>query len=331
MTTEHASSLRPAAVLAAQRGWWRLLPLVALALLPLVAPPFWRSLTLEVLALAIFAMSLDVLIGYTGLVSFGHAAFLGFGAYAAAFTTERVSENLLVVLPICLASVALYAVVVGFLALRTSGISFLMLTLAFSQMLFGLAIRWSRVTGGSDGLSVARPHIGLGAWQVPLGPDLDLYYLVLAAFAASWWLLSRLVASPFGHTLRGIKENAQRMQALGYRTRRFELAAFVVAAVFAGLAGMLLAMHNRYVSPDTFAWTTSGQGIIMVIVGGAGTLVGPILGALLVHLLESVGSSATESWRLIMGVVFVLFVLFAPKGIIGILRRLRRSKESPRA
>ncbi|GAB4432446.1 MAG: branched-chain amino acid ABC transporter permease [Chloroflexi bacterium OHK40] len=304
--------------------WGSLVLVALLAVLPAVAPPYLRSLVIEVLILAIFAMSLDLLLGYTGMVSFGHAAFLGLGAYLLAFFTRSVGANLLQALPVVLLGVALFAVVAGFLALRTSGIAFLMLTLAISQMLFGLAIKWSSVTGGSDGLAVARPYVGIGGATLGFGPDRSFYYLTLASFALAWWLLRRITASPFGHALRGIKANEPRMQALGYRTHRLKLTAFVIAGLFAGVAGMLLAAFNRHASPELFGWAVSGEAIIMVIVGGSGTLVGPILGATLVHLLESYVSSYTELWRLVMGLVFVGFVLFAPQGIIGLLRRRGR-------
>jgi branched-chain amino acid transport system permease protein len=308
--------------------WWPLGLIALLAALPLVAPPYLRSLAIEVLVLAIFAMSLDLLLGYTGLVSFGHASFLGLGAYALAFSTRLLGDNLLLTAPLSLLAVGLFAVVAGFLALRTSGIGFLMLTLAFSQMLFSLAIKWSSATGGSDGLSVGRPTLGLGAFVVRFGPDLSFYYLALALFALSWWLLRRIVQSPFGHALRGIKENEARMQALGYPTRRLKLTAFVIAGLFAGLAGILSAAFNRHSSPELLGWAVSGEAIIIVIVGGAGTLVGPILGAAFVHLLESYASSFTELWRMVMGLVFVGFVLLAPQGIVGLLRQRRRPRPS---
>lgn len=308
--------------------WWALGLLALLALAPLVVPPYGRSLLIEVLILAIFAMSLDLLLGYTGLVSFGHAAFLGLGGYLLAFSNRYLSENLLVAAPLTLLAVGLFALLAGFLALRTSGIAFLMLTLAISQMLFGLAIRWSALTGGSDGISVPRPTLALGGFSLTLGPDGSFYYLALAAFAGCWWLLARVVASPFGHALRGIKENETRMLALGYDTQRLKLTAFVLAALVAGVAGMLLASFNRHVSPSTLAWTTSGEAIIMVIVGGAGTLAGPMLGAALIHLLQSSASSLTERWQLLMGLLFIGFVLFAPQGIWGLLRQ--RAQRRPK-
>jgi branched-chain amino acid transport system permease protein len=310
----------------------KLLGLLALLVaFPLVAPPYPRSLMIEVLVFAIFAMSLDLLMGYTGLVSFGHAAFFGLGGYVAAYAGLHLSSNLLVTVPLLLLVVGAAAFAMGFFALRTSGIYFLMLTLAFAQMLFSLAIKWSDVTGGSDGLRVERPALGIGGLELRFGADISFYYLTLAVFLFSWWLLARLVASPFGHTLRGIKENEARMQALGYNTARFKIGAFVVAGLFAGLAGMLLAAFNRHAAPENLYWTRSGEAIIMVLIGGAGSLIGPMLGAALVHLLPSYASSYTERWQTILGLVFIGFVLFAPRGIYGLLRRPATDRRPPTA
>lgn len=299
--------------------------LFVLLIFPLVGPSYILSLLIEVLIFGIFAMSLDLLMGYTGPVSFGHAAFFGLGAYLVGFISKGYSANLLITLPVVLLSVAIIAWPVGALALRTSGIYFLMITLAFSQMLFGLAIKWTPVTGGTDGLAgVPRPIIGLGDLTWSFGTNFRFYYLVLFAFLLSWGLLQRLVSSPFGHTLRGIKENEERMAALGYDTQRFKVAAFVLSGVFAGLAGVLFSHFNFHVGPEVLYWPMSGQVLIMVIIGGAGTLTGPILGAALVRLLPSYVSTYTDRWQTIMGLVFMAFVLFAREGIISLWSRRDR-------
>lgn len=305
-----------------RREWLAaMLSLAGLAVFPLVAPSYILSLAVEVLIFAVFAMSLDLLLGYTGLVSFGHAAFFGLGGYIVAYVARGVTANLLATTPIVLIGTAIGAAVIGFFALRTTGIYFLMLTLAFAQMLFGLAVKWTPVTGGSDGLAgVPRPYIGLGDLSWRFGSNLQFYYLVALTFLLSWWLLRRLVESPFGHTLRGIKENESRMRALGYNTWRFKMAAFIIAGVFAGLSGALFTHFNWHAAPENLYWTMSGQVLLMVIVGGSGTLTGPILGAALVRLLPSYASTYTDRWQTLMGLVFVLFVLFAPQGIIGLMR-----------
>jgi len=294
---------------------------------PHVSSLYFLSLAIEVLIFAIFAMSLDLLLGYTGLPSFGHAAFFGLGAYLVAYVSSRsdlalnLTNNLLVIIPVVIIGTALVALAIGFFALRTTGIYFLMITLAFAQMLFSIAIRWSGVTGGSDGLAgIARPAIGLGAMAYTFNSRTSFYYLVLALFLISWWLLRRIVNSPFGWTLRGIRENEQRMRALGYNTFRFKMAAFVIAGIFGGIAGMLLVQFFRHAAPDNLYWTMSGQVMIMLIVGGTGTLSGPIVGAAVIRLLPNFASSYTERWETLLGLVFIMFVLFAPKGIIGLLR-----------
>ena len=298
---------------------------------PFVVKPYILSLGIEVLIFAIFAMSLDLLLGYTGLPSFGHAAFFGLGAYIVAYMTSRnelalgLTDNLLLALPVVLLATALVAVVVGFFALRTSGIYFLMITLAFAQMLFSIAIRWSSVTGGSDGLTgVPRPALGLGGFTYAFESRESFYFLVLGLFLTVWLLLRRIVSSPFGMTLRGIRENEQRMRALGYNTFRYKTAAFVLAGMFASVSGMLLAQYFWHAAPQNLYWAMSGQVLIMLVVGGTGTLTGPILGAALMRLLPNFASTYTDRWQTLLGLVLIMFVLFAPKGIIGVLRGGRR-------
>jgi branched-chain amino acid transport system permease protein len=249
----------------------------------------------------------------------------------------NLTANLLVILPAVIVGTALIALAIGFFALRTSGIYFLMVTLAFAQMLFSIAIRWSGVTGGSDGLAgVARPTIGLmESLSYTFSSRESFYYLVLLFFIFSYWLLRRIINSPFGWTLRGIRENEDRMRALGYNTFRFKMAAFVIAGVFAGISGMLLVQFFRHAAPENLYWTVSGQVMVMIIVGGTGTLIGPVLGAMVVRLFPLFVSSYTDRWESLLGLLFILFVLFAPKGIMGVLRArpgsllTRREKESP--
>lgn len=314
-----------------RRPQWMWVALFIIALVfPFVMRPYYLSLAIEVLIFAVFAMSLDLLLGYTGLPSFGHAAFFGLGAYVVAYiasTNERalgLTSNLLVTVPVVIGVTALVALIIGFFALRTSGIYFLMITLAFAQMLFSIAIRWSGVTGGSDGLSgIERPVIGLGPLAYGFTSRESYYFLVLAFFLFSWWLLRRIVNSPFGWTLRGIRENEQRLRALGYNTFRYKMAAFAISGAFAGLAGMLLVHFFRHASPENLYWTTSGQVLIMLIVGGTGTLTGPILGAAVIRLFPLLVSTYFDRWRTLQGLLFIAFVLFAPKGILGLLRGKR--------
>ena len=315
-----------------------MLALLLAALLAAIAYPhvmriYFVTLAVDILIYAMFAMSLDLILGYTGLPSFGHAAFFGLGAYLLAYLTTRLAmNNLLVTAPAVLLGAALMALVIGFFALRTRGVYFLMVTLAFAQMLYSVAINWSAVTGGSDGLAgVPRPAIGLGPLSFAFKSRESFYYLILVSFLLVWWLLRRIVNSPFGWALRGIRENEARMRALGYNTFRFKMAAFVIAGALAGLAGLLFA-HSQFVaSPENLYWTTSGQVMIMLIVGGAGTLSGPIFGAATVRLLRNYVSSATDRWETLMGVVFILFVLFARRGIVGLFASAWRRLAAPEA
>ncbi|MBM4425164.1 MAG: branched-chain amino acid ABC transporter permease [Chloroflexi bacterium] len=307
------------------RHWkWAALIVAILAAIvyPYAVRSYFLSLAIEVLIYSIFAMSLDLLLGYTGLTSFGHAAFFGLGAYILAYTALGLTDNILVTVPLVIIGAALLALIIGFFALRTSGIYFLMVTMAFAQMLFSIAISWSDVTGGSDGLAgVPRPVIGVGAWAYTFDSRESYYYLVLAFFLLSWIALRSIVGSPFGAALRGIRDNEQRMRALGYNTFRYKMAAFVIGGAFAGLAGALLTHFTQHAAPETLYWATSGQVMIMLIVGGVGTLVGPMLGAAVIRLLPTFVSSYTERWEIVLGLVFILFVLFAPRGIVGLLRR----------
>ena len=305
------------------------LGLLVLAWLALATFPLWSAawessrfaegVIRQILIFAIFASSLNLLVGYAGLPSLGHAAFFGGGAYAAAIVAQRLgTDQLLVTLPAAVAVAAILALVVGFLAVRAAGIFFLMLTLALAQMVFALAFQATDLTGGSNGFSgVHRPTL--------LGLDFtaadDLYVLVCAAFLAVVLLLWRLVTSTYGRVLVGVRENERRMRALGYDTRTIKLSAFVVAGALAGVAGAFAGYEYRFVSPNDVALGTSISGFVMVLVGGAGTLGGPVLGAALVLLIERVLPSQLPSQTL-LGIVFVLFVVFARQGIVGAARQV---------
>ncbi len=288
---------------------------LALAVFPLFAGPYPVKLLQEILIFGIFAMSLDLLMGYAGMVSFGHSAFFGIGAYAAALTLVQ-WPGLITALLVPAAAAALGALVIGFFSIRVSGVYFIMLTLAFSQMFYAVAFQ-NAFLGAEDGLvGVPRPPV-LGLSVASLG-RFHLYLLAIAgALALFLWRVTR---SPFGHVLRGIHENEARMQAVGYPVNRYKLLAFVIAGTVAGIAGSLYTQFQGSVSPDAFFWTTSGQALLMVIIGGTGTLGGAVLGAGAFILLQSLVSSYTERWMLILGLTFVLLVLFAPGGIVGTLR-----------
>ena len=300
---------------------------------PLWVTTYTISLLIEVLIFSIFAISLDLLIGYTGLPSFGHAAFFGLGAYIVAYIsgdnelTLGLTKNILLTLPIVIVGTGLMALLLGILSLRSDGVYFLMITLAFAQMLFSIAMRWSAITGGSDGLiGVPRPEIDLGLWNYTFESRTAFYYFVVIIFAAILFVLHHIVNSPFGLALKGIKSNQSRMKSLGYNTLYYKIGAFVIAGVIAGVSGMLLAQFYWHASPENLYWTMSGQVLIMVILGGVGTLIGPIIGAILMRVLPNIMSTHTHNWQSYMGLILIVFVLCAPNGIMGILSK-RRNKD----
>ena len=283
---------------------------------------FAAGIIRQVLIFAIFASSLNLLVGYAGLPSLGHAAFFGGGAYAAAIAAQRLgTDELAVSLGAAILGAALLAVVVGFLAVRALGIFFIMLTLALVQIVFAIAFQATDLTGGSNGFSgVHRPVL----FGVDFNAANDLYVLVCAAFLLVGLLLWRITSSTYGRALVGVRENERRMRALGYDTRTLKLSAFVIAGAIAGIAGALSSYEFRFVSPNDVALGTSVTGFVMVLVGGAGTLLGPILGAAVVLLIERVLPSALPA-QTVLGIVFIVFVVFAREGIVGAVRRLARA------
>ncbi len=292
--------------------------LVLIVLPQLLTSQYHQSVLVRVLIFAILAMSLDLLLGYTGLASMGHAAFFGLGAYTAGIISLRFSSELVITLPASVLVAGVGALIVGFLSIRTAGVYFLMLTLAFAQVIYALAFKLTSLTRGSDGLSgIPRPSIA--SLGIHFDDFASLYYLVLGIFVASYLILERLVHSPFGHALIGIRENESRMRAIGYNTFAYKLVSFLFGGLFAGVAGALYAYFNGFVAPSDVYWTVSGLALVMVIIGGAGTLIGPVMGAAVVLLLETIVASATERWLLIMGLVFIVMVLFVRRGLAGSL------------
>ncbi len=272
----------------------------------------------DMLVLGIFALSLDLLVGAAGMPSLGHAAFFGAGAYAAAIAAQRLgSEELLLGLGAAVAVAALLALVIGVFAVRASGIFFLMLTLAFAQMVYAVAFQWTDLTGGSNGFAgVSRPMLfGLDFSS----PD-ALYELVAAVFLLVVIVLWRIRGSTYGRALVGLRENERRMRALGYDTTRLRLSAFVLAGAIAGVAGALAAYSIRFVGVTDVGVGRSIDAFVSVLVGGAGTLGGPVIGAVVVLFIERVLSSAVPFSETVLGVVFVVFVLTARQGIVGVAR-----------
>lgn len=309
------------------------LHLVAVALLagfPFVGGEFYVDLVLTLMILALFALSLDLLVGYTGLVSLGHAAFFGLAGYVLALVTpETEPVSLWFALACCLAASAVAALVIGWFSVRTSGIYFIMITLAFAQMLYYFFSENSAF-GGSDGLFVAyRPVAAIGSWVLfDLDDPLVFYFAVLATLIAGYAVLATILRAPFGHVLRGIRINEGRTRALGYPTPRYKLVSFVIAGTLAGLAGVLEAIHTGFVTPGHLSWHESGTILMVVILGGRGTLYGPVLGAFAFGLLRNALQDVTEHWLLLMGLFIVGLVLFMPGGIAGLTRRLIRQTDA---
>jgi branched-chain amino acid transport system permease protein len=295
--------------------------LVLLAL-PLALTSYQLGLLTKILIFAIFAMSLNLILGYTGLPSLGHAAYFGVAAYTVGLLALRVTANFWLDFGAGLAAAAAPAALFGLLALRAQGSYLLMSTLALAQVMWGVAFGWRWLTGGDDGLpGVPRPAAGL-PWSLAGG--VAFYYFVLAVFAVAVAILAVVVASPFGRALVGIRESERRMEVLGYDTWRYKYVAFVVAGLFAGLAGALFVYYNGFVSPAYLSIVFSATGLIMVILGGAGTLLGPALGSAVIVVLENLISAQTERWLTVLGVIYVAVTLFAPAGLVGLLRGGRR-------
>jgi branched-chain amino acid transport system permease protein len=293
---------------------------VLLAAVPWIGvSEFQRSLLVEVMIFSILAMSLNLILGYAGLVSFGHAAFFAVGAYAAGLSANHLGTEIWISLPVGIAAAALVAVPVGWLSIRVSGFYFLMITLAFAQMIYAVVYRWNWLTGGSDGLLIAGPTF----LKVPVLQSRDqLYFFALVCFLATFLLLRLIVSGPFGQVLMGIRENTRRMRALGYNVRAYKLAAFVIAAAFAALAGVINGQFSLFASPESAHWTQSASVLVMVLIGGAGTKTGPVIGAALVLLLQHWLSSYTQYWSLALGLLFILLITTARDGIHGLLMRL---------
>lgn len=291
--------------------------LIFFAVFPFLVP--YRALATQVLIYGLFALGFNLLYGYTGLLSFGHAAYWGLGAYGAGLALARLGvSSLWGALALGVAAAGLGGAVIGFFCLRRRGIYFAMLTLAFAQLLYFIAFHLADVTGGDDGLrGIPQLPLGLPGWPVSLASPLAFYYFVLALVTAAVAALKRILDSPFGAVLQAIRENSERAQACGYDVTRVKHLSFVFSAMFAGLAGALDALRLTVVPVESLFWTTSGQVVMMTLLGGAGTFFGPFVGALTFLILEDRLSLVTESWALVVGAIFVAFVLFLPRGIWG--------------
>lgn len=302
-------------------GILALVPVLALA----TGTGYALDLVTRVMTFAIAACALDLLLGYAGLVTFGQAAFIGFGAYAVGILASHGINDALISLPVALAVCALFALATGIVCLRTKGVYFIMITLAFGQMAFFTASSLAPY-GGDDGLTIASRNTVAGLRL--LDDPLAFYYVALACLLATFLFCRSLVASRLGRVLRGAKENPLRMTTLGFEVYRFQLAAYVIAGMLTGVSGFLLGNATEFVSPAYMSWQRSGELIIMVLLGGMGTLYGAIIGAAAFLLLEEWLSALTEHWKMIFGPLLILTVVFVRGGLLGIagelVRRWRR-------
>src|SRR5260221_3123647 len=293
---------------------------VALLAFPALAGRFYLQLVSKIMIMAIFAMSLNLLVGCTGLVSLGHAAFFGVGAYTLMLLSPQyTAASLWLSLPAALAAAAVAALAIGLLVLRSSGVYFIMATLAFTQMFF-YYVTGSKALGGSDGAYIyVKHHAALfGVTPFRLADPIQFYYVVLVLMAGTYLALRTLLRSPFGHAIHGIRVNEHRIRSLGFPTFRYKLMSFVIAGALAGLAGYFDAAQFGFVNPDLFGWRQSGIVLMMVILGGVGTLYGAILGAFALVLVQELLTDLTRHWLLPMGLFIILAVLLLPHGIGGL-------------
>lgn len=288
-----------------------------------LSPEYYGYLFTEILIFGIFAMSLDLLMGFTGMISLGHAAFFGLGGYTLGLFSLHFSNNLFFALPLAILISICAGVIIGFLSIRTTGVFFIMITLAFSQMLYVIAFKWMSLTGGDDGLSsIPSPALQLfDSIIIDFSNVSNFYYLVLFFFLLTYFCLHVLINSPTGRIFIGIRENEHRMAFVGFNVKGYKLLSFVISSLFAGIAGSLHVGLNGFISPGAFFWTSSGNVLLMVIIGGVGTLVGPIIGALFFIVSKNYISSYTEHWMLLIGAIFIIIVMFAEKGFMGFIRK----------
>ena len=294
-----------------------------LAIAPLVLPEFWRRFLTEILIWGLLAMSSDILIGYTGLVSFGHSAFFGLGMYgaAAALLTSK-PPNLWLALFYGLVAAGGVAAFVAYFSTRLRDIYFAITTLIFSQIFYVIIFTWTEVTGGENGLTFSRPRLSVPfLYSEPFTSE-TLHWFVLAVVVLSYVVLRRITQSPFGMVLQSIRENEPRTRAIGYPIERYKIVAVMLSGLFAGLAGVLYALQNKFAAPDFVFFLVSGEAVIYNVIGGIGTLVGPILGAAFFLLLrEGLSRFFTEYYLIWVGVIFIAIVIFMPQGLLGFARR----------
>jgi branched-chain amino acid transport system permease protein len=297
--------------------------LALLIMAPLVLPPFWGRFLTEILIWGLLAMSSDILIGYTGMISFGHSAFFGLGIYGAAAALLLVDPpNLFLAILFGLVASGLVAVVVAYFSTRLRDIYFAITTLIFSQIFYVIIFTWTAVTGGENGLYFNQPPLGIpGLFSLKFSTE-SLHWFVLAVVAISYLIVRRITQSPFGMVLQSIRENEPRTRAIGYHVERYKIVSVMLSGLFAGLAGVLYAIQNKFAAPDFVFFLVSGEVVIFNVMGGIGTLVGPFLGAAFFLLLrEGLSRFWSEYYLIPLGIIFTAMVIFMPQGLLGFWRR----------
>jgi branched-chain amino acid transport system permease protein len=289
--------------------------LILLLALPMITGgSYYTNLASQILIAAIFAMSLNLLVGYAGLTSLGHAGYLGLAAYISSWLMVNSGFSHFSSALVGILSTTAIAGIFGLIALRATGISFLMITLAFGQILWGLAYRWVNITGGDNGISgLTRPS----PFGIELGEANNFYYFALLVFCIVWLLIAILVRSPFGATIRGTKDQPRRMSALGFNVWLIRWFTFTACGFFGAIGGIMFVYYHQYISPHSLSLANSAEMLLMVIAGGAGTLMGPVIGAALVMLLKNVASQYIDNWVTLLGLVFIFIVMYIPGGIVA--------------
>lgn len=289
-------------------------------LLPYILP--YPSLATEIMIFALAAIAFDLCLGYTGIMMFCQASFFGTGVYATALTLIHLSSNIFVAIFFGILAASILAIIFGFMSVRRSGSYMVLLTLAFNELIFFIAYQWQSVTGGDDGLAgVPRPNFEIpGLFSINLQSSIRYYYFAFAVFFICFIIIKRITVSPFGKVIQGIRENEVRAQSIGYNTKIFKLIVFSIGGMFMGLAGSLYAMYICFAHIQFVAFDTSGNIVLMELIGGMGSLFGPILGSFIIVIASDVASAYWERWPIILGLICILFVLFARRGVWGMLQ-----------
>lgn len=307
-----------------KRWLFYLILVIALLCAPTIVSNYWLFILAEVFIMALYATSFNILLGYTGLLSFGHGAYFAVGAYATALTIKIFGASLLLSMSAGIFAALLFAVVFGFLCVRLSEIYFAMLTLSFSQLVFFIVFQWRDVTGGDDGLpGIMRPSIDIFGANIALNSATNFYFFCLIVLVLSLWIMKRIVDSPLGYMFRAIRDNSKRATFTGIAVNRYRLISFVIAGIFAGLAGSVYALWAGFVSPELAHFGKSGEAVFMTLIGGIQTFFGPAVGAAIYTFLHTYIASQTEHWLLYFGLILLIIVLLLPEGVLGRINKMK--------